>query len=229
MEYFNSNCFKVSYSIRRYYVDKFYFKQISTLTDGSHILDLGGQKIQKRGFFNIENYKFRVFYLDINGIKHPDLIAEAEYIPIVGDKFSGVICSEVLEHTYNPKHILKEIYRVLTDNGILLATIPFLYRIHDDPTDYGRYTDQYWYRALQEAGYREIFIEHHGGFYSVLVDMYKQYINELWSRPFRDIAQWFLTKLQRTALKKEEKIFVGDNQFLSSYTTGYGVIAKKQK
>jgi ubiquinone/menaquinone biosynthesis C-methylase UbiE len=227
MEYLNSNCINISYSIRRYYVDTFYFKQISTLPTGSLVLDLGGHKIQKRGFFNIENYNMRVLYLDFNEKKHPDLIADAEFIPIVSDNFSGVICSEMLEHTYNPKHILKEIYRVLNFNGILLATIPFLYRIHADPSDYGRFTDQYWHRALQEVGYRDIFIERQGSFYSVFVDMCKQYINELCARPYRDGAQWFLTKLQRTALRKDEKNDVRENPFLSSYTTGYGVIAKK--
>jgi hypothetical protein len=65
----------------------------------------------------------------------------------------------------------------LKPNGIVLITVPFLYRIHADPYDFGRYTDYFWHQVFQEASFQEIVIEKQGLFGCVLFDMLRDYIN----------------------------------------------------
>lgn len=48
--------------------------------------------------------------------------ADLELIPFKDNSIDVITCSEVIEHSPNPKKILKEFYRVLKPNGILVLT-----------------------------------------------------------------------------------------------------------
>lgn len=48
-----------SYSLRRFYVDFFYFKHLSELPANIKVLDIGGVKIRKRGLFNIQEFPYK--------------------------------------------------------------------------------------------------------------------------------------------------------------------------
>jgi len=45
----------LGYTIRRYYVDEFHFRHVPALLPGSWVLDLGGNKVRKRGQFDVES------------------------------------------------------------------------------------------------------------------------------------------------------------------------------
>jgi len=51
-------------------------------------------------------------------------IADAEKLAIEQDQYDIIICSEVLEHLNNPENLLISIYKLLTVQGILIATVP---------------------------------------------------------------------------------------------------------
>src|SRR3546814_13693984 len=53
----------------------------------------------------------------------------------------------------------------------MVRTVPFLFRNHADPHDFGRYTDTFWHANLTHRGFVDIPIEPQGLFWSVLVDM----------------------------------------------------------
>jgi len=50
--------------------------------------------------------------------------AAGEEIPYEDKFFDKILCSEVIEHLLDPREVLKEISRVLKDNGILSLSIP---------------------------------------------------------------------------------------------------------
>ena len=50
--------------------------------------------------------------------------APGENIPYEDKFFDKVLCSEVIEHVIDPREVLKEISRVLKDDGILSLSIP---------------------------------------------------------------------------------------------------------
>lgn len=52
------------------------------------------------------------------------LRANAESLPLEKAKFDTVICTEVIEHVQNPESVLKEIIRVLKEDGTFIITIP---------------------------------------------------------------------------------------------------------
>lgn len=73
-----------------------------------------------------------------------DVIGSGDHLPFCDAAFSKAYCFEVLEHVYNPKAVLDEIFRVLKDGGYLYLSIPNAYWIirfcrfcFGDYADYG--------------------------------------------------------------------------------------------
>jgi SAM-dependent methyltransferase len=218
----------IGYTLRRYYVDSFYSRTVPDLSKDSLVLDLGGLKTRKRGQFDLERYPLRSVYLNISRDRRPDAQGDAALIPFGSGTFDAVICSELLEHVPDPRAVLSEVFRVLKPCGILLGTVPFLYRIHGDPEDYGRYTDHYWRQSLRQVGFIRIDVEKQGLFFSVLVDFLKQYLCEVRvHKIFGRITTQVVRVLQLWALRKERHQRLHTHPFIASFTTGFAFVAGK--
>jgi hypothetical protein len=130
---------------------------------------------------------------------------------------------------FNPAAVLQEAFRLLHPGGILLVCAPFLYRIHGDPDDFGRYTDHYWQTVLEQIGFQHVQIEHQGLFFAVLLDFIKQFASEKrWHkrRRYRPLV-WAIRWGQHWALNMEQKTSIKENTFIRSFTTGFGIKAYK--
>ena len=47
-------------------------------------------------------------------------------LPFKADSFDGIFCGEVIEHLYDPDHLLTEIRRLLSEKGVCVLTTPNL-------------------------------------------------------------------------------------------------------
>lgn len=224
-----SRLYTLGYSIRRHFVDDFCFRCVPSLSAGSLVLDLGGHKTAKRGVFDISDYDLRIVYANLSADKGTDVVGDAIRVPVASESFDVVLCTEVLEHVRDPRPALSEVFRVLKRGGTLVMTAPFMHRIHADPCDFGRYTDQYWQSVLSELGFSEVAVEPQGGFYSVILSFAKQYLNQVsipgpFGRAIRFLSFWLVVApLQRWALHCEHSLEPTTRSFLTSFTTGYGI------
>jgi SAM-dependent methyltransferase len=219
---------KTGYTVRRYFVDDFYSRHIASVRTGGFVLDLGGKKTGKFGLFDIARYGLKPVYLNKAGDSQPDIMADANNLPFRNQCFDAIVCAELLEHIFDPRAVLCEVHRCLHSGGVFLVSAPFLYRIHADPSDYGRYTDSFWREALEAAGFHDIQIERHGLFFSVLADFLRQYVYAVGIfKPFGSLARWGIARYQGWALKYERKKNIQEHPFLRSFTTGFGIVARK--
>src|SRR5256885_1115360 len=104
------------------------------LPAGAIVLDVGcGNGIISRG---LGREGFNVYGIDISERaieKARDLtnlpnvlfdVKSAEELVANGKKYNAIICSEVLEHLNEPGKLLHTLYQSLTDDGVLIVTVP---------------------------------------------------------------------------------------------------------
>ena len=109
---------------------------------GSNWLDLGcGQKPFISSFTNCT---YTGIDVEVSGreesLKNPDMFFDGREIPFASDTFDGILCTQVLEHVINLDIILSECNRVLKPGGVMIVSVPFLYREHEQPFDFRRFT-----------------------------------------------------------------------------------------
>lgn len=81
---------------------------------------------------------------------------DGKLFPLADNAYTGVICSQVLEHAFEPELLLAEIYRVLEPGGSLLLTIPFFWPEHEQPYDSQRFTSFGLISRLEKLGFKNI-------------------------------------------------------------------------
>ncbi len=84
--------------------------------------------------------------------KNIEIFAAADKLPIKSHSFSFIIISQVLEHLENPLDALKEINRILINDGRVFVSWPFLYLIHEEPRDFYRFTKYGMTYLAEQAG-----------------------------------------------------------------------------
>ncbi len=221
----------LGYTLRRYYIDEFFFRHVPTIAPGSLVLDAGGVRIRKRGRFDIGKYDLCVTYVNLSPNKRPHAQADVASLPFADSCFDIVICAEVLEHVPDPRAVLRELHRVLKPGGTLLACVPFLVRIHADPYDYGRYTAYFWQENLAHLGFGDVLVERQGLFWSVLADMARGWVLELAregsprSRHLRALLARAVIWGREKAVRWDGLLGDGESAFFRSYTTGFGIKA----
>ena len=61
-------------------------------------------------------------------------------LPVLDETFDSILLMDVLEHIEDFEFVLSDLYRMLKKGGRLFISVPFLYREHETPNDYYRFT-----------------------------------------------------------------------------------------
>jgi len=77
---------------------------------------------------------------------------ETDNLPAEDGTYKTVLFLNVMEHIYNHKHIIREVYRVAREDGKVLGFVPFLMWYHPDHHDYYRYTHECLAKIFDEIG-----------------------------------------------------------------------------
>lgn len=81
-----------------------------------------------------------------------------------------VLCTEVVEHVPDDQQLYRELRRVITDDGVLVLSAPFVHGLHESPHDYRRPTSMGLVHGLTGAGFAVDSIDAVGDTRDVAVD-----------------------------------------------------------
>lgn len=190
------------------------------------VLDIGGKKVLKRGYFKPPLDKVEKWeYLNIDKRTKPDYCCSAEDIPLTANSFDTVLLCEILEHLENPEKAIKEAERILKPGGNILISMPFLFPIHGDPDDFQRYTDLKLIKLLEGNNIKIIKIKTMGYYYTVLSDFLMLGILNKKNNKYKRCILWILFKpLFNILLKLDKK---SEKNQLTSFAGGFFIIGEK--
>jgi len=132
----NSNYYDYNESISNY-LDSY-----SHLFSRTAHLDLGCGDNPFRMFFTRNDISLVAADISQNQDQTVDYILDPSWttLPFDTAAFASATLFDVLEHLPNPYTCMSEVSRVLAPGSTLILTVPFMYRLHEFPHDYTRFT-----------------------------------------------------------------------------------------
>jgi SAM-dependent methyltransferase len=82
-------------------------------------------------------------------------IGDGHAIPLADASIDGVVVEAVLSYVLEPWVVAQEIHRVLRDNGVVFADVPFMQQVVEGPYDFARFTNsglRYLFRGFERIG-----------------------------------------------------------------------------
>ena len=114
-------------------------------------------------------YKFLFRHNGYVGLEYDTPIARAKkqadayytgtQIPFDNGSFEIVLCTQVLEHVFEPDKFLTELNRIAKQGAKLMLTVPFVWDEHEQPYDFARYSSFGLKALLARNGWH---VEHFG-------------------------------------------------------------------
>jgi SAM-dependent methyltransferase len=121
------------------------------------LLDVGcGKKPYKPLFRKVKNHLGIEVPSTVSRSRVIDVYGNGERLPFEAGSFDTVLCTETIEHTPEPKVILRECFRVLKTGGYMLLSTPQTWGLHEAPYDYYRYTEYGLKYLAQTVGFEVV-------------------------------------------------------------------------
>lgn len=157
---------------------------------------------------------------------HLDYVCDLNQpLPVPGNEFDTIILSDVLEHLSNPAQLWNEMFRILKHDGKVILNVPFLYKLHEIPYDYFRYTEFALKNFATASGFRIELLTPIGGAVETIADISaKVLVNiPLIGKPVASAVQAITALFLKTPWGKRLSAKTG-----RQFPTGYFMIAHKQ-
>jgi SAM-dependent methyltransferase len=172
--------FKPSFFHPYYFIRKGLLRSIEKYAPElrGRLLDFGCGSKPYKDLFSVEEY----IGVDFINEGHPhddeqiDVYYDGKTIPFPDNSFDSILASEVFEHVFNLPEILSELNRVLKTGGKILITCPFLWKEHELPHDYARYTLYALRDLLEKNNFKVELIDKSGNFVQVIFQLIVLYL-----------------------------------------------------
>ena len=141
-----------------------YIQQNSALL-GDDVLEIGSRMTNQNAWWIVNRDLAKGSWIgcDMQKGHGVDVVADIHTPPPEWKgKFSGILCSEVLEHVARPWIALPKIKEMMRPDGWLVVTTLTSFPIHGFPDDYYRYTPSGLRLLLEDAGFKNVRTENAG-------------------------------------------------------------------
>jgi SAM-dependent methyltransferase len=130
-------------------------------------IDIGCGEKPYRDF--ITPFAKKYYGIDYPGMLHRttqvDIYSVAQTLPMKDRTVDTIFTAAVLEHIEEPFDAIKEFARLLKQGGCIIATVPLMWHVHEDPRDFFRYTSFGLNYLFTKAGFAIEMIKPMSGFW----------------------------------------------------------------
>ncbi len=165
-----------------------HLKRLKSLSEinRSLILDIGSGDCEIERFISHNNSLVKIDYPNTNQryINKPDVFSDASALPIKSESIDIVFIFEVLEHLKNQHQAITEIYRVLKPSGIIYASVPFAYPLHDMPFDFRRYTPNGLTNLLEKNNFSPLSSKNYPSHWATLLYLRNMHYLQLFKKVY---------------------------------------------
>jgi SAM-dependent methyltransferase len=132
---------------------KFATKHYLEGKEGLTLVDYGCGNKPYRSIF--EQYIQQYIGVDLAGNLDADIALSTEgKIALPNDSADVVLSTQVLEHVEDPDKYLRECYRILKNDGLLILSTHGYWIYHPIPTDYWRWTSSGLQKIVEKTGFK---------------------------------------------------------------------------
>ncbi len=117
--------------------------EFGTINYQESLIKYHSKKPKKIFFSNLLNLKEKNYYC-----------IDLEKKNKIKKRFKNILAFNILEHIHNDSFALDELKKLLKKKGKLYISTPFLYRYHQAPKDYKRYTLEYFEKILKNKKFK---------------------------------------------------------------------------
>ncbi len=125
-----------------------------------HVVELGAS-VYDYSMYAISAEKY--IRTNLNAFDRGIEVLDATDMPYASDTIDGFVCMSVLEHIYDYKKVISEVYRCLKPGGKFLLITPWVFPFHGAPDDYFRFSPSALGNELSQFG--SVSIEPVGGYW----------------------------------------------------------------
>lgn len=190
------------------------------------VLDVGGRRVRRGRFKPPRERVKRWILLNVDPAADPDILATAEALPVRAGSVDRILCQEVIQYVDRYESMLAEFRRVLAPSGEVVLSAPLLHRL-DHATDRQRFSAGRLVELFERAGLRVESVTQQGRFFTTLAHMLRQAAAQVRSRPLRALVAAPLLPVGACLRLLDRMPAAARSAFLSSYTTGYVVRARR--
>jgi SAM-dependent methyltransferase len=130
-------------------------------------------------------------------------------LPFRGGTFDTVFCCSVLEHAKEPWDSFAEMWRILSDDGVAIVSLPFVLHLHDEPHDYYRFTRYGFEHMARRAGFRVEEMVVNGGLFHLILNV-----------PSVAMSSCLAALGLRSAIRPTTRVWLGIARFLDRMFRG---------
>ena len=190
------------------------------------VLEIGAKRIARGRWEPPRGRVRRWIRLNLEPGERPDVVADAQFLPLDGASVDWVVCVEVLQYVVAPEIAMREIARVLVPGGGAVIAVPFLHRA-DGPTDRHRFTEVSLLELVERSGLRVLSLSAQARFFGTLANHLRQAVANIRSRPVRWLTAAPTLPLSALLIALDGLGAVRRSAFLASYATGFVALARK--
>ncbi|HZQ80542.1 MAG TPA: class I SAM-dependent methyltransferase [Gaiellaceae bacterium] len=207
---------------------------------GATVLDVGAGECRYRPLFDHCDYRahdFASYEGTTDGLfAEPweygrlDYVSDITDIPVDGDTFDVVLCTEVLEHVPRPLDAIRELARITRLGGKVYLSAPLGSGLHQEPFHfYGGFTPHFYEYAFSDCGLVTDSIAANGGFFQQLAQELEraQSIRAVCAPELRRKPLGLLLRLMASHAVTSRLLALDDRLRIREFTVGYHVEATK--